>query len=120
MYECSNQGTCDYGRGQCQCFQASRAGTVKYRAISSDGSGNKGTRGDCGYLDVPLTGCTISTQGGLVVGDVCGGQGKCNNVTKTCDCMDGFSGITCALRDCPKVCSYSRWIVMGVLECLLF
>jgi hypothetical protein len=37
VYECSNQGTCDYSAGQCQCYQSVLAGGIKYRADSSDG-----------------------------------------------------------------------------------
>lgn len=37
VYECSNQGICDYSSGQCQCFQSVLKGDIKYRALSSDG-----------------------------------------------------------------------------------
>ena len=97
-YECSNQGICDYSSGQCQCFQTLISGDVRYRALSSDGNGNLGLRGDCGHLDVPVGGCLLEGA------DVCNGQGICNEATgRTCQCFDGFSGITCELRECPLV-----------------
>ena len=33
--------------------------------------------------------------------DVCE-NGYCSNSTHTCTCYDGFSGITCQVRECPK------------------
>lgn len=98
VYECSNQGICDYSAGQCQCFQAVTAGQVQYRTMSSDGSGNKGLIPDCGFIDAPISTCDDDPSG------VCNNQGVCSNSTgKVCDCFEGFAGITCALRTCPLV-----------------
>ena len=41
-YECGLKGICNRDTGLCECFDA---------YVSSDGFGNRGTRGDCGYLD---------------------------------------------------------------------
>ena len=40
--ECSNRGHCDRTRGRCKCFDG---------VCSSDGSGNLGQRGDCGFIN---------------------------------------------------------------------
>ena len=45
--ECSNRGLCDRASGLCVCV----AGFV-----SSDGNGNAGTRGDCGFRNALFTG----------------------------------------------------------------
>ena len=39
--ECSNSGLCDFETGQCRCHEG---------YTSSDGAGNLGVRGDCGYF----------------------------------------------------------------------
>ncbi|KAJ1431229.1 hypothetical protein B484DRAFT_395569 [Ochromonadaceae sp. CCMP2298] len=95
-YECSRQGLCNYGSGTCTCFSASVGGQKKYRAASSDGYGAAGTIGDCGYLSREQQDCLV---GGL---DACNGQGFCGNSTGVCECYDGFSGITCTVRSCPR------------------
>jgi len=40
--ECSQNGVCDRTLGKCKCFPG---------FSSSDGSGNQGTRGDCGFIN---------------------------------------------------------------------
>jgi hypothetical protein len=40
VYECSGHGNCDYRTGHCHCYPG---------YASSDGNGNPGTRGDCGF-----------------------------------------------------------------------
>lgn len=42
--DCNNRGLCDHSSGKCTCFGA---------WSSSDGEGNPGTRGDCGYRKQP-------------------------------------------------------------------
>jgi hypothetical protein len=67
------------------------------------GNGNQGLIPDCGYIDVPVGGC-VTNDGE----DVCNGRGICSNSTspaRTCECYEGFSGITCELRECPLVSS---------------
>lgn len=44
-WECSGRGLCDRSTGDCQCYEGFG---------SSDGMGNKGHKGDCGFLE-PIT-----------------------------------------------------------------
>lgn len=98
VYECSNQGLCDSSSGKCQCFEKVIAGKVMYRAMSSDGNGNLGLIGDCGHIETPVSACTVNDV------DVCNGRGICSNTTsRACVCFEGFSGLTCERRECPKV-----------------
>jgi len=46
-WECSGRGLCDRSTGECLCFQGYG---------SSDGKGNVGTKGDCGYVEPILGG----------------------------------------------------------------
>jgi hypothetical protein len=50
--ECSNRGLCDATTGKCKCYEG---------YSSSDGDGNEGDRGDCGFLE-PLYSGSMSEQ----------------------------------------------------------
>lgn len=43
LMECSGHGKCDRSTGTCMCWP---------HWVTSDGFGNKGTRGDCGHNDI--------------------------------------------------------------------
>lgn len=94
LRECSGQGYCDHTTGLCSCMQSFDINKQEYRylAKSSDGRGNIGSRGDCGYLE-PVSACVSSTVS-------CSGHGRCGNSTG-CVCDDGFFGASCSLRLCP-------------------
>lgn len=62
---CSNHGVCDFESGTCLCFQ-SRA--LTYFWETSDGYGEAGARGDCGYPKVTPSACPYG----------CNGRGTCN------------------------------------------
>lgn len=81
---CSNHGTCDFSTGICKC-------AVGF--TGSDGAGNQGKRGDCGFLS--SAGACPSTSNG-----VCDGKGTCTSFS--CSCIAGYSGYDCSMRDCPK------------------
>jgi hypothetical protein len=97
LYECSNQGYCDATTGACLCFSRMIAGEYVYNAVSGDGKGGLGLRGDCGHMNPPLTTCTISDL------DSCSARGICDNATHTCECYDGWYSVVCTLRQCPHV-----------------
>ena len=83
---CSNHGTCDETTGVCKCLTD---------WMTSDGYGNAGIRGDCGYRS---TGTTSSCPGE----PACLGKGNCSGPPDyRCQCETGRSGPDCALIDCP-------------------
>lgn len=88
--DCSNHGLCDTDTGMCRCFQSPLQGL--YSWDSSDGYGNKGLRGDCGYqVHTPIA-CP----------NKCTFHGTCNTTTFTCQCFDGYEGPDCSLVSCPR------------------
>ena len=90
--ECSSQGLCDRSIGVCNCLTY---------ASSSNGEGQAGTRGDCGYLK-PTLNCVILYAGKSAV-DVCSGRGICDSITGICKCQKGWSGYDCSIGSCPLV-----------------
>ncbi|KAL7468809.1 hypothetical protein ACHAXS_009040, partial [Conticribra weissflogii] len=83
---CSNHGTCDEKLGLCQCMDD---------WITSDGYGNAGKRGDCGFRSAGTT----STCPGE---PACLGHGSCSGPPEyRCVCEEGRSGPDCSLIDCP-------------------
>ena len=83
---CSNHGTCDEAKGLCQCLDD---------WMTSDGYGNAGKRGDCGYRS---DGTTSTCPGE----PACLGHGTCSGPPNyRCECESGRSGPDCALIECP-------------------
>lgn len=109
LYECSNQGTCDYITGKCNCFDKSIAGSYLYKASSSNGYGRPGLRGDCGYIESSVSTCSYESNG--VTYESCNYNGYCSPITHKCECYEGFYGITCNLQDCPKVVIEEKYII---------
>lgn len=84
---CSNRGTCNTETGDCECFPG---------FYSSDAQGRKGTVGDCGFAELPITTCPGFPED-------CSGHGTCSgSATFTCACFDGWTGGDCSIRTCPK------------------
>ena len=104
---CSMHGTCDEERGVCNCLDD---------WTTSDGVGNAGTRGDCGYR---ASGTTSSCPGE----PACLGHGVCSGPPHyRCECETGRSGPDCALIDCPKGKSWFSFPIAdntahGLKEC---
>mmetsp|Transcript_6213 Transcript_6213/g.9365 ORF Transcript_6213/g.9365 Transcript_6213/m.9365 type:complete len:755 (+) Transcript_6213:104-2368(+) len=101
--ECSDHGSCNYISGACQCF----AGYG-----SSNGFGEVGTRGDCGYQfstnttqnvngTEVITGCPYEYNGINSTKLFCSGHGTCNFHLGTCTCDDGYEGAGCLKKTCP-------------------
>ncbi|KAF0691567.1 Aste57867_17235 [Aphanomyces stellatus] len=83
---CSNRGLCDRTSGICACFT---------NFFSSDGTGNVGTRGDCGAAMAAITQCPGTTL-------ACSGHGICQGPpTYTCICASGYQGGDCSEMICP-------------------
>lgn len=82
---CSRRGTCDTLTGVCTCFT---------NFITSDGRGNEGQRGDCGYDSTEIQSCP-----GLIS---CSGHGNCNQANEyRCSCSVGWLAGDCSERACP-------------------
>jgi len=86
---CSNRGLCDPMIGYCTC-------STGYE--TSDGYGEYGTRGDCGFNQANVAFCP-----GLIS---CSGKGDCKSGTFTCACETGWAGADCSERICPSGTSW--------------
>ncbi|KAJ0395632.1 hypothetical protein P43SY_003288 [Pythium insidiosum] len=82
---CSRRGNCDRTSGVCTCYS---------NFFTSDGVGQVGVRGDCGFASSTVTSCP---------GEIaCSGQGTCRGPpTYDCICNEGFTGGDCNERQCP-------------------
>lgn len=83
---CSRRGYCDRTTGICACYPS---------FFSSNGVGQIGQRGDCGFVKGTVTACP---------GEIaCSGQGTCRGPpTYDCICNEGFTGGDCNERECPR------------------
>jgi len=82
---CSGRGHCDLFTGVCTCYT---------NFVTSDGQGNEGDRGDCGYDYAPVQACP-----GIIA---CSGHGTCSNAPSyKCTCSLGWTSGDCSLRTCP-------------------
>ena len=100
LYECSNQGYCDRSSGLCQCLTDFQNGEKIYYTSNSDGHGNPGSIPDCGNIKLALSTCTVNDE------SICGHNGRCDGTTHKCVCYDGWSGINCQVKSCPKGLSF--------------
>jgi len=101
--ECSGRGQCDYTIGVCSCHFQSPNGDYR----SSDGMGNPGERGDCGYQFQAVFQCDYTKAEPSTVD--CSGHGTCANDLLTsvdnseiyCACHDNWYSYNCLKRRCP-------------------
>jgi len=68
---------------------------------SSDGYGNYGDRGDCGYRMIEPTGCPGVLDAEAEAFYPCNSQGTCDEDTYTCTCYAGWLGPDCTKQGCP-------------------
>jgi hypothetical protein len=122
--ECSNRGICDYDTGTCSCVPG---------FTHSDGFGNIGNRGDCGYrnssgityyvgdqqfksyLNNTVDDAYMKSLGYSIAGTtdcpftpfagICSGHGICNS-DKVCNCHAGYSGVLCDSISCPQITTW--------------
>lgn len=84
--DCSNRGLCDTETGICTCADG---------FDTSNGYGDQGQRGDCGYADGTVTSCPGEIS--------CSNHGIClGSPTYECSCSSGFAGADCSLMVCPE------------------
>jgi len=82
----SNRGVCNEELGVCSCMDF---------MSTSDGYGNEGQRGDCGYDMQNIVDCPNENS-------PCNLHGACRGKpTFRCDCQQGWSGADCSLLTCP-------------------
>jgi hypothetical protein len=94
--ECSGRGKCNAGSGACTCYTGFG---------SSDGRGNEGATGDCGYALLPITSCP-----GVAV--ECSGHGVCSRFPEyRCTCFAGWGSGDCSLRTCPTAAAWFSYPV---------
>jgi len=107
VFECSNQGVCDRSTGTCLCrslenFETNNRHVTFAKAASSDPStGDSGNIGNCGHMEHYLGGCSLADENSDAA---CNGQGVCKS--GKCMCYDGFSGMDCKVRECPKAAAW--------------
>lgn len=81
---CSGRGRCDTKTGICHCYTG---------YVTSDGRGEAGTRGDCGYANEAITACPGTIE--------CSGHGVCSDHPYyECSCNEGWMGGDCSERTC--------------------
>jgi hypothetical protein len=92
---CSGRGLCSRTDGLCSCYD-----TNGDAYESSDGYGNAGSRGDCGWLKSPTTVRASTCPGEMQ----CSGHGVCDSASGSfrCSCSTGWTGGDCSEKLCPN------------------
>jgi len=95
---CASRGICVSTEGTCTCFDSNGDAYA-----SSDGYGNAGVRGDCGFVVSAGLGEVDSCPSDVQ----CSGHGVCSEAPSyRCACSDGWTGGDCSERTCPQGLSW--------------
>lgn len=109
---CSGRGLCETNTGVCVCFA--------YFG-SSDGDGNSGQRGDCGFAQTAILDCPNALErcsargvcdnqeilnGSLVTLDITDPIFENETFELTCNCYEGYTGGDCSQQVCPKAAAW--------------
>lgn len=101
---CAGRGLCDSSEGVCHCFETQ--GDVYG---SSNGYGQAGVRGDCGYIVSSTNGNGLTPGVATCPGEEntpCSGHGVCDRDVFKCYCQSGWSGGDCSRQTCPEGLSW--------------
>jgi len=107
---CANRGLCSFLTGECECFD-----TNGDEYGSSDGYGNAGTLGECGFALTTIANCP---------GEIaCSGHGMCDEDSFRCYCASGWGGGDCSERTCEKNLAWfdypysDEWAHKSLVDC---
>eukprot|EP01041_Mallomonas_annulata_P012858 gene12858-27113_t len=95
---CNGHGICNGATSVCECFEGFGAPTdiTLYRAP------------DCSALTCPSAKAWGDVPSSSTVAHAfaeCSNKGKCDRLTGSCKCHDGFTGDACQRMQCPNECS---------------
>lgn len=116
---CNGHGSCDVP-GECLCEPGWTGNDCSLRVMCADptcsGHGTC-TNGKC-HCSMGFEGPTCALASGMC-NPPCGPSGACDPMTKTCTCMQGWTGLQCLtqIKTCPKNCNSRGLCMNGMCMC---